>query len=95
MVRSVFGPAALVLSVHDRPYASLPAIGLGIVTLIFGNLTLVPHFGLMGAALAALLSITVWSGAMWLTVLKGAKVDVSILARLKRAPSPVHVESGI
>ena len=95
VVRSVFGPAALVLSVHDRPYASLPAIGLGIITLIFGNLTLVPHFGLMGAALAALLSITVWSGAMWLTVLKGAKVDVSILARLKRAPSPVHVESGI
>ena len=84
VVRSVFGPAALVLSVHDRPYASLPAIGLGVVTLVIGNFVLAPQFGLMGAALAALLSITVWSGAMWLTVLRDAKVDVSILSRLRR-----------
>ena len=84
VVRSVFGPAALVLSVHDRPYASLPAIGLGVVTLVVGNFVLAPSFGLMGAALAALLSITVWSGAMWLTVLRDAKVDVSILSRLRR-----------
>jgi O-antigen/teichoic acid export membrane protein len=84
VVRSMFGPTALVLSVHDRPYASLPAIGLGLVTLALANLALVPPFGLMGAALAALLSITVWSGAMWLTVLRDAKVDVSILSRLRR-----------
>jgi O-antigen/teichoic acid export membrane protein len=84
VVRSVFGPAALVLSVHDRPYASLPAIGLGVITLVVGNFVLAPSFGLMGAALAALLSITVWSGAMWLTVLRDAKVDVSILSRLRR-----------
>ena len=37
----------------------------------------------MGAACAALIAMTVWSGAMWLTTLKVAGVDVSIRARLK------------
>jgi len=84
VVRSVFGPASLVLSVHDRPYATLPAIALGVVTLVGGNLLLVPHFGLMGAAVAALASITLWSAAQWLTVMWIAGVDVSIRARLIR-----------
>ncbi|MDB5561729.1 MAG: Polysaccharide biosynthesis associated protein [Hyphomicrobiales bacterium] len=84
VVRSALGPASLVLSVHDRPYATLPAIGLGIVALVGGNMLLVPHFGIMGAALAALISMTLWSGAMWLTTLKTAGVDVSIYARITR-----------
>ena len=84
VVRSVFGPASLVLSVHDRPYATLPAIGLGVVTLVVSNLILVPRFGLMGAALSALISITLWSAAQWYTVLRMAKVDVSLRARLIR-----------
>jgi O-antigen/teichoic acid export membrane protein len=73
-----------VLSVHDKPYATLPAIALGIVTLVVGNMLLAPRFGLMGAALAALVAITLWSGAQWYTVLRTAKVDVSIRARLLR-----------
>jgi len=88
VVRSVFGPASLVLSVHDKPFSALPAIALGVATLIGGNLLLVPPFGLMGAAVAALVSITLWSAAQWLTVLKIAGVDVSIRARLVR---PRHV----
>jgi O-antigen/teichoic acid export membrane protein len=84
VVRSVFGPASLMLSIHDRPYASLPAIAIGIATLVAGNYLLVPQFGLMGAACAALLAITLWSGALWFTALKVAGVDVSIRARLRR-----------
>lgn len=86
VVRAVLGPAALVLSIHDRPYATLPAIGLGIATLVIANLILVPRFGLMGAAVAALIAITLWSLAMWLTALKLSGVDVSIRARLLRRP---------
>src|SRR5690606_3612922 len=48
VVRSVMGPASLVLSIHDRPFASLPAVGLGIVSLVAFNALLVPPFGLMG-----------------------------------------------
>ncbi len=45
------GPGSLVLSIHDRPYASLPVVALGIGTLVLRNWLLVPPIGLMGAAL--------------------------------------------
>jgi len=79
VIRSAMGPASLVLSIHDRPYASLPAVLLSVVVLFVGNWLLAPTFGLMGAALAALIAITVWSFALWLTAYRTAKVDVSIM----------------
>ena len=82
-VRSLFGPAALVLSIHDRPYATLPAIGLGMGVLIGANLLLVPAHGLLGAAVAALVAQTFWSAAMWLTARRIAGIDVSIIPKLK------------
>jgi O-antigen/teichoic acid export membrane protein len=86
VVRSVMGPASLVLSIHDRPYASLPAVGLGVVSLVLFNALLVPRFGLMGAATAAILAITIWSVGLWWIALKTARVDVSIMQRFRRAP---------
>jgi O-antigen/teichoic acid export membrane protein len=83
VVRSIFGPSSVVLSIHNRPYAALPAVGAALAVLVAANLWLVPPFGLMGAACAALIAMTVWSGAMWLTTLKVAGVDVSIRARLR------------
>ncbi|MHB1111155.1 MAG: lipopolysaccharide biosynthesis protein [Devosia sp.] len=83
LIRALLGPAALVLSIHDRPYATLPAIALGMGTLVIANLVLVPRFGLMGAACAAVLAQTIWSAALWFTALKTAKVDVSIVPRLR------------
>lgn len=85
VVRSIFGPVALALSMEDRPYASLPAVGLGIAVLFATNWLLVPHFGLMGAAIAALLSIAMWSGAMWWTARRVANIDVSIFPRLSQS----------
>jgi len=82
-VRSLFGPAALVLSIHDRPYATLPAIGLGMGILVGANILLVPAHGLMGAAVAALAAQTFWSAAMWLTAKRLAGIDVSIGPRLR------------
>lgn len=97
VVRAALGPAALVLSIHDRPYASLPAIGLGLLTLVVGNLVLVPRFGLMGASMAALVAITLWSLGLWYTAVKLAGVDVSIRARLRRQPEALaaKIEPGI
>ncbi|MGB3337538.1 MAG: polysaccharide biosynthesis C-terminal domain-containing protein [Devosia sp.] len=79
VVRSVMGPASLVLSIHDRPYASLPFVGMGIGALVVCNWLLVPSFGLMGAALSAIIAITVWSVGLWWIALKTAHMDVSIL----------------
>lgn len=85
VVRSVFGPASVVLSIHDRPYAALPAVGASLATLVVANYAMVPLWGVTGAAVAALMAMTVWSGALWLTALHVAGVDVSIRARLKPA----------
>jgi O-antigen/teichoic acid export membrane protein len=94
LVRAALGPASLVLSFHERPYASLPAAGLGLLTLAAGNGVLVPAFGLTGAAMAALAATTVWSVALWATARHHVKIDVSVLPRLKairagRAGSPI------
>ncbi|MDC9824140.1 polysaccharide biosynthesis C-terminal domain-containing protein [Devosia sp. ZB163] len=82
-VRSVFGPAAMVLSIHDRPYATLPAVVLGMTVLVTANILLVPAHGLMGAAIAALIAQTIWSAAMWVTARRFAGIDVSIGPRLR------------
>jgi O-antigen/teichoic acid export membrane protein len=87
VVRSAMGPASMVLSIHDRPYASLPSVAMGIGTLALGNWLLVPQFGLMGAAVSALIAITVWSVGLWYVALRTAKLDVSIMQwfRMRRA----------
>jgi O-antigen/teichoic acid export membrane protein len=79
VVRSALGPASLVLSIHDRPYASLPSVAMGIGALAIGNWLLVPVWGLMGAALAALIAISLWSVGQWWVALKTAGTDVSIM----------------
>ncbi len=91
IVRSAMGPASLVLSIHDRPYAPLPAIAISLTALVVGNLLLVPPFGLMGAAIAALISITLWSIGQWYTAYRIAGVDVSLFARWRR-PRPAPAE---
>ncbi len=94
LVRSAFGPAALVLSMHDKPYAPLPAIGLGLGTLLGMNWLLVPTHGLLGAALAALVAQSLWSAAMWLTAYRLAGVDVSVLPRLRQALAARRADAG-
>lgn len=92
VVRSALGPASIVLSIHDRPWASLPAVIFGMGTLVAGNILLVPSFHLMGAAVAALIAISVWSLALWFIALRTAKIDVSILQwfRTRRVLSPAE-----
>jgi len=83
VVRSVMGPASMVLSIHDRPWASVPAVLLGMGTLFVGNLVLVPVLHLVGAALAAIIAISVWSIVLWVIALRTAQIDVSILQWFK------------
>lgn len=84
LVRAIMGPAALALSMQDRPYTTLPAVAVGIATLVVMNLLLVPRMGVLGAAVAAMISQSAWAISMWLTALKAAKVDVSVLPRLRQ-----------
>lgn len=78
VVRSAFGPAALVISVHDRPAATLPPVLLGISVLVAASYLMVPALGLAGCALSALAAISCWSLAMWVTALRITGIDVSV-----------------
>lgn len=84
-IRSLMGPAPLVLSLHDWPYAALPATAVGLLTLPLGNLLLVPAYGALGAAGAAAMSMTIWAVALWLTALKYTRLDVSVFPLMRRA----------
>lgn len=84
LVRSVFGPTSIVLSARNYPYANLPAVGVGLVSLVLGNMMLVPMLGLTGAAISAFLSFLFGSFTLWITTLRLTGLDVSIFARLRR-----------
>lgn len=88
VVRAAMGPASLVLSFHDRPYASLPAAGIGLLTLVTANAVLVPAFGVNGAAAATLCAMTVWSFSLWAIARRQVQIDVSVLPRLKAIAWP-------
>ncbi|MCD7060062.1 lipopolysaccharide biosynthesis protein [Pelagibacterium xiamenense] len=87
VVRAAFGPASMVLSMRDKPFDSLPAVGLGLVALVAGNALLVPPYGLSGAAISAFIAITLWSAALWATAWRRTGVDVSIFARFRALPA--------
>lgn len=84
LVRALFGPASLVVSLRDRPYANLPVAAAGLAVLVVGNLALAGPFGLTGAAIAALLAISVWSAGWWAVCRRITGLDVSILRRFGR-----------
>jgi O-antigen/teichoic acid export membrane protein len=92
VIRSALGPASMVLSIHDRPYASLPSVALGMLTLVGCNALFVPLLGLTGVALAAVTGIAVWSLAQWWVALRTAHLDVSIMQwfRTRRAAVPAE-----
>ncbi|MBI1204298.1 MAG: oligosaccharide flippase family protein [Rhodopseudomonas sp.] len=83
VIRAAFGPASLVLSFYDRPYAGVPAAVLGLVSLLIADAILVPAFGLIGAAWGATIATGLWCVTLWLTALRNLKIDVSVLPRLQ------------
>lgn len=93
LVRTFFGPAELVLSLHDRPWAALPAVAAGLGGLVVANLMVIPLYGLNGAASAALIA-TLFSGLVkWITVRKLTGVDVSLLGRFHTRDEVIPAEA--
>ena len=86
LIRAVFGPAAVVLSMERRPYLPLLAVALGFAVLVAGNVVLVPRFGLSGAAVSAVLAAFAWSASLWYLTLRVTGLDVSLWARQPHPP---------
>jgi O-antigen/teichoic acid export membrane protein len=56
-----------------------------LLALPLGNLLLVPAYGTLGAAAAAVISMTIWAVALWLTALKYTRLDVSVFPLMRGA----------
>lgn len=79
VARAAFGPGPMILSARKKPYASLPAILLGLIVLLVANYVLVPPFGLTGAASAAAISFITGAGAIWFTTWRITGLNVSLM----------------
>lgn len=84
VARAAFGPGPVILSSRKKPYASLPAILLGLIVLLVANYLLVPPFGLIGAASAAAISFIIGAGAIWYTTLRLTGLNVSLAPALAK-----------
>ncbi|NOZ31822.1 MAG: lipopolysaccharide biosynthesis protein [Alphaproteobacteria bacterium] len=82
-LRPIFGPANLVLSLKDRPHVTLPVAVGGLAGLIGLNFVLVPMFGIVGAALAAVAAMVIWSAGWWFMCRRITGIDVAIWARTR------------
>lgn len=82
-LNAMFGSVGLLLNMsgHER----YSAIWLGVSTLanILLNIILIPHFGMVGAAFATLISICIWNIAFWRVAMKKVGVDASFLSIFK------------
>ena len=91
MLRAVFGPAALVLSLHQRPFAALPPVAIGFATLLACNALLVPWYQLNGAAISCVVATLTWSASLWLVAMRKTGIDVSLFdfkTGLQQPPKP-------
>ncbi len=83
VARAAFGRPGYSLVTKKKPYASLPAILLGLIVLLVANYLLVPPFGLVGAASAAAISFIIGAGAIWFTTWRLTGLNVSLVPALK------------
>jgi O-antigen/teichoic acid export membrane protein len=84
LIRALFGPTALLLSMHQQPYAPIPAVVIGFATLLLCNALLVPVHGVNGAALSAVMATLSWTIALWLIARRQTGLDVSAFSGLTR-----------
>ncbi|PVY70817.1 O-antigen/teichoic acid export membrane protein [Tamilnaduibacter salinus] len=65
---STFGPVAFLLNMTQNERAPLQAMAVAATVNILLNLSLIPHFGLAGAASATSLALAIWNFLLWRSV---------------------------
>ncbi len=78
ILRMMMGPASLVLSLYESPFASLPILLLGLLLMIVSNYLLIPSFGLTGAALAIFTTLAFWSIGLWFITIRKTGLNISV-----------------
>lgn len=74
-----FGAVAALLNMTGHQSDTLRGMLIAVALNLVLNLTLVPRYGIMGAAIATALSTALWNALLWHMVWKRLKIDSSIL----------------
>ena len=74
-----FGAVAALLNMTGHQSDTLRGMLIAVAFNLVLNLTLVPSYGIMGAAIATALSTALWKALLWHMVWKRLKIDSSIL----------------
>ncbi len=79
-VNALAGPVGYVMTMTGRQWTASKAFGIGAVINIILNATLVPFFGMVGAAVATALSTTIWNVALAYAAWKYLEVNTTVFA---------------
>ncbi|HEY0973777.1 MAG TPA: oligosaccharide flippase family protein [Solimonas sp.] len=80
MVNALFGSVGLLLNMTGLERDAARWLSLSAIAQLLLGLALVPPFGMAGAAIATLVSTTLWNFAFWMTARRKLGVDGSVFA---------------
>ncbi|MEX0346261.1 MAG: oligosaccharide flippase family protein [Rhizobiaceae bacterium] len=83
---AVFGPVLVLLNMSGREKDSLRGVGIALFVCVGLNFTLVPAFGINGAAAAAALTMIILNWVLWRSAVKQLGVNSLVLLRTKMLP---------
>ncbi|MCB9989378.1 MAG: oligosaccharide flippase family protein [Rhodospirillales bacterium] len=84
MMPTIVGPVVFLMALIDKQKLAAQILFLTVASNIAGNWLLIPHFGMMGAAVSTALSFMFWNGSMFVCVLKKMHINPSVIPfRLK------------
>jgi len=77
-INSAAGPVGLILNMTGHENDTVKGRAIALITSIVLNFTLIPFFGIIGAAIASAMSMTVWNVMLWWIVWK--RIGINSLA---------------
>ena len=85
-VNAFFGSSLAILSMSGNERFIIKGMSLSIIINILLNLSLVPYFGIDGAALGASSALIVWNIYLWVIIKRELNIDCTFLGLIRKAP---------
>ncbi len=79
LINSATGSVGLLTTMTDNQQAAFAVFSVALVAGLVAAVVLIPSFGAIGAAIANVLSVLIWSFALWVIVRRRLGVDGSLL----------------
>ncbi len=85
LINSATGSVGLLTTMTDNQQAALAVFSAALVAGLVAAIVLIPSFGAIGAAISNVLSVSIWSFALWVIVRRRLGVDGSLLGLAYRS----------